>query len=266
MQPRMGAGDDQLRAALVLVHLDQEHLDPLAGPVALVRHLLASRHDRLGLAQLDDDGPRIGALHDAVQHLALLVVKLLVDRIALVVADALQDDLLHGLRGDAAEVLRGALDANLVADPRVGRVGHRLGQRHLAEGILDLVDHLLDGKDAHGAGGLVDIDGDLLLGVRHLLVDALQSMFDRGEHRLFGDSPLGGNLGDRRVEVALHARNAPFLGRRQMGGPVAGWRTATSRRRSASWAQLTRTVGNVVWPLAQGAGTAIPAAACCSGL
>ena len=38
--------------------------------------------------------------------------------------------------------------------------------------------------------------------------------------------------------------------------------TATSRRRSASWAQLTRSVGNVVWPLAQGAGTATPAAAC----
>ena len=123
-QVRVGAGDDQLRTALVLVDLDQEHLDPLAGPVALGRHLLASRHDRLGLAQLDDDRPRIGALHDAVEDLALLVVKLLVDRVALVVADALQHDLLGGLRGDAAEVLRGALDADLVADLRVGRVRH----------------------------------------------------------------------------------------------------------------------------------------------
>ena len=123
-EARVGAGDDQLRTTLVLVDLDQEHLDPLAGAVTLVRHLLPSRHDRLGFAQLDDDRPRIGTLHDAVEDLALLVVKLFVDCIALVVPDTLQDDLLHGLRGNAAEVLGRALDANLVADPRVGRVGH----------------------------------------------------------------------------------------------------------------------------------------------
>ena len=115
-QPRVGARDDQLRAALVLVDLDQVDLQPLPGPIALGRHLLARGHHRLGLAQLDDDRARIGALDDAVEDLALPLGELVVDGVPLVVADALQDDLLGRLRGDAAEVFRRPLDPDLVAD------------------------------------------------------------------------------------------------------------------------------------------------------
>jgi hypothetical protein len=218
---------DQLRTALIFVHLDQQHLDPLSGPIALVRHLLPGGHHRLGFPELDDDCPRVRALDDAIQHLALLVVEVFVDRVPLIVPNPLQDDLFHRLGGDAAEVFGGALNADLIPDSRAGRIGHRFSQRDLAQGVIDLIDHRLDGEDAHGAGGLVDIDGDFLLGIRHLLVDALQRMLDRGEHRLFGDPPLGGDLRDGRIEVALHARNAPFLGH---VGWAARWRNGAPQR------------------------------------
>jgi hypothetical protein len=84
------AGHDQLRATRVLVDLNQQHLDALARPVALGRNLLTSRHDRLGLVQFHDNGARIRTLHGAVEHLALLVVVLLVNGVPLVVADTLQ--------------------------------------------------------------------------------------------------------------------------------------------------------------------------------
>ena len=140
----MRSGNDQLRTSRILVDLEQEHLDPLAGSISLGRHLLARRHHRLGLAELDDDGAGIGALDDAVDDLALPIGELLVDGIALVVANALEHDLLGGLRGDAAEVLRRPLNPQRVADFRCRQVGDRFWQEHVIEWILDLVDNVLD--------------------------------------------------------------------------------------------------------------------------
>src|SRR5262249_50779748 len=143
----MGAGDDQLRPPLVAVDLDQEHLDPLTGSVALGRHLLADGHDRLGLAQLDDHRPRVRTLDDAVQHLALAVGEFLVDAVPLVVADLLENDLLGGLGGDAAEIVGGSLDADLVTDLGPGRDLPRLGRQDVVQRVFDLFDDVLDHVD-----------------------------------------------------------------------------------------------------------------------
>ena len=85
--------------------------DAVAGAVRLARHLLAHRQHGLGAAQVDDDVAALEAADDAGDELALAVLVLVEDVLALGVADALDDDLLGGLRGDAAEPLAGAASA-----------------------------------------------------------------------------------------------------------------------------------------------------------
>ena len=119
--------------------------------VALAVDLLGAREERLdALAQLHERVAVVGLLDDAGDQLAHAVAVLLVHHVPLGLADPLQDDLLGGLRGDAAEVVgRDVALADLVAvllelrrvDLGVGRLDHlaRLG----VDGGL-LVDRLDD--------------------------------------------------------------------------------------------------------------------------
>ena len=87
-------------------HLDDHGLDARAVLVALARHLLGAGQQRLDAApEVDERGARVGLLHDAGDDVADAVLVLLEHDLALGLAHALQDDLLGGLRGDAAEVV-----------------------------------------------------------------------------------------------------------------------------------------------------------------
>src|SRR5262249_29660860 len=98
---------DDLRPARGLVDVDAVGDDPVARPVRLARHLIAHRQHRLGAAQVDDDVAALEPPHDAGDQLALAILVLVEDVLALRLAHALQNDLLGGLGGDAAEPLPG---------------------------------------------------------------------------------------------------------------------------------------------------------------
>ena len=103
------ARDRDLRSAAGLVHLQQVDLEALAGAVVLDAHLLGRRQHRLRLAEVDVDVARLEAVDDAGDDVAFLAGVLLEDDLALGLAQALQDDLLRRLGGDAAGVLRASL-------------------------------------------------------------------------------------------------------------------------------------------------------------
>ena len=190
---------------------DLGEVDPqaLARPIPLGRHLLARRHDRLGLAELDDDRLVVGALDEAVDDLADAVVELVVDVLALVFADALQDDLLGRLRGDAAEVARRILDQDLAAELGVALDLAGVGQRDLHLVVLDGVDDGLVDEDARLARARVDAHGDVLLDAAgDPLIGGLQGVLDRADDGLFRDAPLGRDRRDRGVKFALHGPSA----------------------------------------------------------
>src|SRR5918911_1564596 len=66
-----------------------------------------SRRDTMMLGQLDERVARVRLLDDSGDQLADAVLVLLEHHVALGLADALEDHLLGGLSGDAAEVVRG---------------------------------------------------------------------------------------------------------------------------------------------------------------
>ena len=89
-----------------LAHVVDVGAHPLARPEALARQQLVAAQHRLGPAEIDDDVAELDPLDEAVDDLALAVLELLELALALGVAHLLDDDLLGGLRGDAAEIDR----------------------------------------------------------------------------------------------------------------------------------------------------------------
>ena len=72
--------------------------------IALAGNLLGRRHHRLGVAEVDRVGALLHLLDNAGDYVAFAVLVLIVDEVALGLADALDDHLLRRLRGDPAEV------------------------------------------------------------------------------------------------------------------------------------------------------------------
>src|SRR5690606_12903341 len=172
-QVGMGPRDDELRTTRVLVDLQQVDLQALTDAVALIRHLLAGGHDRLRLAEIDNDRLWIGALDDAVQDLTDAINVLGVDAVTLVVADTLQHDLLGRLRRDAPKVLRCAVEADNITHDRVRVSLACLFDRDFRVRVLDLFHDPLDDEDPDaalvGVEGGVDLNLDFFFRTRHLL-------------------------------------------------------------------------------------------------
>src|SRR5207302_643933 len=120
-QLRIAAREDHLRTLRPRADLRDHGLDARALLVALAVDLLGAREQRLDLAEVDEHVVAVAGLLDDARHdLAHAVDVLVVHHPPLLLADPLQDDLLRGLRGDAAE----ALGRDVLADDLlVGDVG-----------------------------------------------------------------------------------------------------------------------------------------------
>ena len=195
-------------------------LDALGVVVALAVDLLGLRQQRLdALADLHERVAAVGLLHDAGDQLADAVAVLLEHHVALGLADALQDDLLGRLRGDAAEVAGRhvtLLDLILVllelrrVDLGIGRLDHlpRLGvvRRALVDRLDDEVrlealgDDQLDDAEVGGLG--VELDARVLRAVGLLLVGRQQRVLEREPELLGGDALLPAENGHRIKDLA----------------------------------------------------------------
>jgi hypothetical protein len=172
-----GAREHDLSALGVVVDVEHVGADAVAGAVVLARHLLLDREHRLRPAEVDDQGALLEAPHDAVHDLALAVLVLVEDDVALGVANALDDHLLGGLREDAAEVGGVELDADLVADLGVRVELARAVEDDLRGRVRDPLDDLAKLEQLDLGGLAVEAGLDLLL-----LPELLAGRLD---HRLF---------------------------------------------------------------------------------
>src|SRR5262249_48060631 len=104
-QRRIRARQHDLRALGAAVHALDDGAHAVAGVVAFGARLFLARNDGLVAADLHDDVAVLETLDRRVLHLAHAQAELRVDVLALCLADLLENDLLGGLRGDAAEHL-----------------------------------------------------------------------------------------------------------------------------------------------------------------
>src|SRR6185312_14959711 len=102
----MRPAEEDLRAARFAANGHDQRADAVADPDHLARDLLVAADDALGAAEIDHDVAELDALDDAGDDLVGAVLELLELALALGVADLLEDHLLRGLGGDAAELDR----------------------------------------------------------------------------------------------------------------------------------------------------------------
>ena len=158
---RMRPRQDDLRAARELVDRDDVGLDVVALVVAVARDLLARRKDRLRAVELHVDVPTIDLLHRPAHHLPHAVVIVLVDPLALRLADPLHEHLLG--RGDrvSAQVLERQLLEVFLTHPGVGIVLLGLFQIDFLGRILGVLhDPALEAHE-NLAAGLVEFHLDV---------------------------------------------------------------------------------------------------------
>ena len=160
----MGAGQHDLGALAAAADFHHIDADAVALVDGLAGDLLGSGQDGLGVlplsGQLQNGAAVTGvdAGDDGGQDLVLLAGVLVSDHTALGLADALDNDLLGGGGGDAAEVAGLHVDADLVAQLGILGIGAGLLQGHFGGGVEHLLHDGLDGVHGDGAGLLVDVD------------------------------------------------------------------------------------------------------------
>ncbi len=182
----MGARQEDLRAPILAADGKDQRAGAVADADHLARDLLVAADDALGAAEIDDDMAELDALDDAGDDLAGTVLELLILALALGIADLLEDHLLGGLGGDAAELDRRQRIDDEVAQCRAGLQLLRVLEADLLEIILDLLDHLDDSPQAQVARGRIELGADVVLGA----VAGAGGALDGVLHRLDDDHPV----------------------------------------------------------------------------
>ena len=131
-----------------ILHLKDIYLDSLGRLEFLALHLLVLTEDTVGSSQVDADIPSHHPLYDTGDNLFLLTVILIVENLALLLADLLQDHVFGVLRGDTAELLRLDLHLHDIAGFRVGIDLTGFFKRNLQSRILDKFFYLTIRPDA----------------------------------------------------------------------------------------------------------------------
>ena len=144
------------------------------------------------------------ALHDRGQDLVLLFGILLEDRALLRLADALHDDLLRGLRCDAAEFLRIRFLLQHVADLEEGVDLPRRGEGDLRQRIFNVFHNGLGGPDLDLTGFAVEIGADVAVRIIIFLVGTDQRRLDRVRKDVDGDAAFFADQLQGCDELGIH--------------------------------------------------------------
>jgi hypothetical protein len=165
---RLRAREDDLGAALVLGDFDHAKFHALAEPVHVAGGLLLGRNDSFGSAEIDDDGAAGLLLDGAGDDIALAFFEFGEDVLLLGLFDFLNNDLLGGLGGDAAEGPRGDLGPNYITLFGFLIDGLRFFERYFRLVVLDFLDDLFYLVDADVPSLLVEIYLDVAIVVEAL--------------------------------------------------------------------------------------------------
>ena len=141
---RMGAGQENLRAAGLAPDVVDVSSDAIAGPEHLAGDQFVAAHDRLaraGAAQIDHDVAVFDPLDRAVDDVADTILVDVILLVALRLADLLHQHLFRRLGGDASVVERRQGFGDPVADLSRRVLLLRLREGHLRCVVLDLIDN-----------------------------------------------------------------------------------------------------------------------------
>ena len=182
---RMGAGQENLRAAGLAPDVIDVGADAIAGPEHLARDQFIAAHDRLaraGAAEIDHDIAVFDPLDLAVDDIADAILVDVILLVALRLADLLHQHLLGRLGGNASVVERRQQFGDPVADLSRWILLLRFGERHLRRVVLDLIDDEQEPGKPDLAGFRVDLRADFGLLAIPRPRGLLHRVFHRRQH------------------------------------------------------------------------------------
>ena len=213
-QRRIGAREDDLRTLRAAVDALDHGADAVPRRVAFRARLLLARQHRLDAADLDDDVAVLEALDGAVDDLADALVVLGEDVLALGLAHLLEDHLLGGLRGDAAEHFGRLRKLHLVAElDAVGNVV-AVERRYISRasssaisvaGVRHLLDDCLQREQIDLAGLGVEPRLQVLAGLVVLARRGGDRFLDRADHDVRLDAFFLRERFDRLLQRIRHS-------------------------------------------------------------
>src|SRR5271165_5776286 len=197
-QAGVRAGHDDLRAFGGAVDHFDDHAQAFANIVGFQFRLFTLGQARFGAAHVDDKVRPFGALDDNGDKLADAAVVFIEDGVALGFAHFLQNDLLGGLRGDAAEDVGGFVGENFRAHYGIGIFLSGVLEADFLGGVGDFFDDGHHRKHVDLAGFGIKFSPEVFFGL---------VIFARGDaHRV-----LDGRHHDRGLNVLLAAEHFDLL-------------------------------------------------------
>ncbi len=177
------AAEEDLRTAVVALHLCDKRTDALTGTGGFARDLLIAADHAFGTAKVDDHVAEFDRLDDAGDDFALTILEFFELTLALGIADLLEDHLLGGLRIDAAQIDRGQRIDDEVADLGSGLELFALLDVNLLEVVFDLFDDLDHAPQRQIAGQRIELGANIVLRT----IAVARGFLDRLFHRLNDD-------------------------------------------------------------------------------
>lgn len=154
-------GDNDLWTFLRFLDLQDASLDALVHIIFFARDLFLWREHGFCLVQLDVAGALLDAVNDTADDLRFLAREFVVDDAAFCFADALHDNLLCCLRGDAAEILRILRHIHNVAELGVELQRLRILQGDLRVRQVDIFNDFLFRENVDVACLRIHLDRDV---------------------------------------------------------------------------------------------------------
>ena len=193
----MGAGQENLRPALLAPNIVDIGADAIAIAKHFARQHFVAPHDRFAAPEIDHDIAVLDALDDAVDDVADAILVFVILPIALGLAHLLHDHLLCRLRGNAPIFERRQRIGDGVADLRGGMTAAGLIEADLRCRVFDGVDHQHVARQVKLAALRIDLGADLGLAA----VTGARGLGDGVLHGAEHDAPVdrllaGDRLGD----------------------------------------------------------------------
>ena len=196
----VAARDQDLRPLGPVSDVKDEYLNALSLLVPFGGYLFVQGHYGLGTAHIQDYGAiGLQLFYDAGNNVLPVLQEFFVQKFPFRLPEPLQNDLLGGLGRDAAGVVgQGFGRRDFVPQFYIPLDDRGILQGYFPGGVLYVLNHCFEGKDADVAGIRVKGDGDILTGGGVILFEGRRQGHLNGlEHLLLGQMALGGQLCQR---------------------------------------------------------------------
>src|SRR6478735_1861664 len=200
----MAAGQNDLNVLPGAPNLEDHGLHFLAPAVGFARDLFLYSENRFRLAQIDEVITAFHSENDTVHEIALPRRIFLLDRFPFRFTDLLKDDLLGGLRSDAAQFIHFNQRTNLVSNFSLAVVRAGFFQRNFCFGVAHGFDDDLFRDDGNFPGFRVDLDLDILGLSKPLFGGSLQGGFYGADDFGLVDAFLPADFVDDGNQFSVH--------------------------------------------------------------